>query len=152
PGPLASTPAVVGSVVYVDSGTDETGATLQARAVTTGKLLWSASHTPGSGFFRSHPAVGEGKVFVGSGTDAFDRSGAVFAFDADTGHRIWRGTVQGSGASSPIVANGVVWVATFTGTLYAFDADCAGPVCNPIFAAPALDENTNLAPAVADGT
>jgi outer membrane protein assembly factor BamB len=68
----------------------------------------------------------------------------------------WTGTTGGIESSSPAVANGVVYVGSDDGKLYAFDAagatNCAGSpkTCAPLWTA-TTGEAVSLSPAVANG-
>jgi hypothetical protein len=91
-----------------------------------GSLVWSADTR---GRVRSTPAVGDGRVVVGSA------DGRVYAFDRSSGEQLWvyetlgvtldsgdfgydRRTVQ----SSPAIARGRVYIGARDGFLYALDA------------------------------
>jgi outer membrane protein assembly factor BamB len=110
----------------------------------------------------SSAAIVHGVAYVGS------LDGFLYAFDA-TGHTncsgtpvdcapLWRG-VTPSGfqiSSSPAVANGVVYVGSDDGLVYAFDADgtrdCSGTpkTCTPLFAAQTTS-NVRSSPTVENG-
>ena len=51
-----------------------------------------------------------------------DFSGRIFALDADTGRELWRHATDGPIWSSPLVADGKVYVGTDTGELWTFAA------------------------------
>lgn len=51
-----------------------------------------------------------------------DFSGRIFALDADTGRELWRHVTDGPIWSSPLVADGKVYVGTDTGVLWTFAA------------------------------
>ena len=58
----------------------------------------------------------------------------------------------GSIFSSPVVANGVVYVGSFDGILYAFDtAGCGSPPCAPLWTSPTTGDALYSSPAVAGG-
>jgi outer membrane protein assembly factor BamB len=121
-------------------------------------LAWTATT---GGVVESSPAVANGVVYVGSN----DRK--LYAFDA-TGSAGCAGTPKkcaplwtsvGTGASifsSPVVVNGVVYVGSEDGTLYAFDAkgttNCAGVprTCIPLWTA-ATKGLIESSPTVVDG-
>ena len=106
---VASSPAVVGNVVYVGSEDNNVYA-LKAR---TGAKLWS--YTTG-GYVNSSPAVANGVVYVGSWDNNF------YALNATTGAKLWSYTTGGAVQSSPAVANGVVYVGSDDNYLYALNA------------------------------
>jgi len=78
-------------------------------------VSWVAN-MPGSNFYSS-PAVLNGLVFVGGGSDDM-----LHAYDATNGTERWSATTGNLIASSPAVANGLVYVASGDGNLYAFNA------------------------------
>jgi outer membrane protein assembly factor BamB len=148
-GPVGSSPAVVGGVVYVGSNDGKLYAFDAAGGATTctgtPKVctpLWTAA-TADAVF--SSPAVVGGVVYVGS------NDGKLYAFDAAGGATtctgtpkvctpLWTATTAGVVASSPAVAGGVVYVGSNDGKLYAFDAaggaaTCTGTpgVCVPLW-------------------
>ncbi len=76
-------------------------------------LAWQAA-MPDGGVIQSTPTVADGCVFTG--TDL----GNAYAFNADTGEKVWERTLQGGGGSfavgagvigAPAVANGLVYIA-----------------------------------------
>ena len=105
-GPIDSSPAVAGGLVYV--GSDDYK--LYALHAVTGARKWS--YITGNWIFSS-PAVANGVVYIGS-TDE-----KLYALDAVTGALKWSYTT-GSGSSSPAVANGVVYVGSVDDNVYAF--------------------------------
>jgi outer membrane protein assembly factor BamB len=78
----------------------------------TGGLMWEF-YIGGYGVY-SAPAVANGVVYVGVG------SGMVYALDAGTGALLWKSKAGVSVATSPAVADGMVYVGS--DVLYAFDA------------------------------
>ncbi len=98
-----SSPAVVGSTVYI--GSDD-GYFYALNAV-DGSLVWKLDVRLNSNDDNSaSPTVVNGVVYTSS------YYGNVFAIDASTGSKIWNHTVGtlGSGFSSPIVSNGVLYI------------------------------------------
>jgi outer membrane protein assembly factor BamB len=71
-----------------------------------GEQNWEASLASSTRGTHSTPAIVESYVF----TAGYD--GAVYAFDADTGDRLWRTQVSDAIGSSPIYYDGVVYCAT----------------------------------------
>jgi outer membrane protein assembly factor BamB len=114
-----SSPAVVGGVVY-GSG----GAGVAAFNATTGAVLWSVSPGGPLSIVGDSPAVAKGLVFIGASVPGQhgSSSGVLFALKARTGKIIWSAPVASGITSSPAVANGVVYVGSDDGTLYAFNA------------------------------
>ena len=80
-------------------------------------LRWSYP-TPG-GIYFSSPAVANGKLYVGDG------SNTLYALNADTGVLLWKYAVGNYVDSSPTVANGIVYFGTYYSdpNLYALDAN-----------------------------
>jgi outer membrane protein assembly factor BamB len=106
---VASSPAVVGGVVYIGSGDGN----VYALNAATGSKLWNFS-TRGPVY--SSPAVVSGVVYVGS----FDDN--VYALKAATGSKIWSYTTGGPVDSSPTVVGGVVYIGSFDDNVYALGA------------------------------
>ena len=115
-----SSPAVVGGVVYCGGG-----ASLAAFNATTGDVLWSASPGGPLSMVGDSPAVAKGLVFIGASVTGQhgSSSGVLYALKARTGKVIWSAPVASGITSSPAVANGVVYVGSDDGTLYAFNAN-----------------------------
>jgi outer membrane protein assembly factor BamB len=132
-GPVDSSPAVAGGVVYVGSHDDN----VYALNATTGALVWS--YTTG-GVVYSSPAVADGKVYVGS----YDNK--VYCLDALTGAQIWNYTTGGNVASSPAVADGKVYVGSNDWKVYCLNASTGTPIWNYT-----TGGNVASSPAVADG-
>ncbi len=107
PGLLLGPPAVANGIVYVC--TDY----VYALNASTGALIWSSQ----SDSYGISTTVVNNIVYVGGPND-------VEALDAGTGRVIWQHQLSGSlpFASSPTVANGVVYVITQQGVAYALDA------------------------------
>jgi outer membrane protein assembly factor BamB len=91
-GPITSAPAVANGVVYISSGDGN----LYALNATTGAFLWKQ---PGA----SAPAVSNGSVYVDGGE-------GVVAYRAADGFQEWTASVGDGYPTSPVVANGVVYV------------------------------------------
>ncbi|TMA07088.1 MAG: hypothetical protein E6J93_00230, partial [Methanobacteriota archaeon] len=117
PSYVVAAPAVAGGVVYVGDG----AGTMNALDALTGALIWS---TPGLGPFidTSTPVVAEGLVMFG--TFAFDFfSGDMVALDVNTGAVVWDNFIPGGAVgTSPAYNNGTVFVSTWDGNLYAWEA------------------------------
>jgi outer membrane protein assembly factor BamB len=164
---IDSSPAVANKVLYVgnDSGKfsafDATGAT-KCKASHVCQPLWTATT---AGFLHS-PAVAGGRVFIGS------EDGKLYAFDAagstgcsgtpKTCAPLWKATTANAVASSPAVANNVVYIGTLAGgstaaRLEAYDANgvtnCSGTPrnCTPIWASTPLGTLSVAPVSVANG-
>lgn len=123
--PLWQTPLPVGSSASVAVGagrvfvnTDQHK--LYALNQASGAILWSANTSPGVSSEESSPAVGFGKVFVGS-------DDGLFAFNVLSGNQLWKFPLNDTpGFSSPVinasVAGGnpaLVYIGTNDRKLYA---------------------------------
>jgi len=97
--------------------------------------LWRASAGGGS-----PPAVADGAVYVGSG----DRK--VYAFDEDTGRKLWTARTEAYLTSPPAVANGVVYVGSEDNRLYAFGSKMGNKLWTGVTGGPVL-----APPVVANG-
>lgn len=163
-GGVESSPAVVNGVVYVGSGDgklyafDERGQESCTGSPRTCAPLWTAA----ANTFISSPAVANGVVYIGS----FDKK--LYAYDAagtagcsgtpKTCAPLWSGTANDpTSASSPAVANGVVYISAGR-NLYAFDAGgstgCSGTpkACQPLWTAAAGGGDFNFSsPTIANG-
>jgi outer membrane protein assembly factor BamB len=139
------TPAVANGVVYVGtragptdnadgrlSAFDANGKTNCSAVTKTCNPLWTAS----VGYPTSSPAVANGVVYIGSqcyycGITPAEING-LFGFDASgttncsgtpkTCNPLWVARTASAVNSSPAVANGMVYVGSDDGTLYAFNA------------------------------
>lgn len=100
---VTSAPAVANGIVYVGSGQ------LYALNAVTGALIWSSPN----GSLLS-PAVAAAVVYVGSG--------GLYALNATTGDVIWEYAPPAYVRSTPVVANGRVYVNAYDGNLYAVNA------------------------------
>jgi outer membrane protein assembly factor BamB len=108
-----SSPVEYNGVVYVTSSDGR----LEAFDATTGNGDWSYQMSPFTlGNPVPSPAVDNGEVYAGS-------SGALYAFDAGSGTRLWSTptSTSGSQVSSPVVANGIVYASSSNGNLSAFN-------------------------------
>lgn len=88
----------------------------------SGKVVWRQS----LGYkTAASPAVGDGVVYMPlmstKGAEPGPSTGAVVAFDAETGRELWR-FQTGAVESSPLLLNGVLYFGTFDHKLYALDA------------------------------
>jgi len=117
-GVNTSSPAVVGGVVYAG------GRVVAAFNAETGAVLWSASPGGPLSIPEDSPAVAKGMVYIGASVPGprGTFTGTVYALNAHTGKTVWSAPVASGITSSPSVANGVVYVGSDGGTLYAFNA------------------------------
>lgn len=80
----------------------------------TGAVLWQASGTNAFASELAHTQAGL-RLFVNDGNE-------VVAYDADTGHPLWRTAIEGHGEGNLAYADGVVYHG-HSGALFAFDAE-----------------------------
>jgi len=76
-----------------------------------------------------------------------DFSGRIFALDADTGRELWRHVTDGPIWSSPLIADGKVYVGTDTGVLWTFAASRTLKILGET----RLDSPISTSPIVANG-
>ena len=131
---VQSSPAVANGVVYV--GDSLPNGSLYALNATTGAELWNYTVKTGQypgGCVRASPAVANGVVYAGSAYAVNSENGTllqsdynVYALDANNGTKLWNYTTGGMVESSPAVVNGVVYIGSDDGNLYAFGNQSAG--------------------------
>lgn len=105
-----STPAIAFGRVYV--GTDD------GRVVcldTNGSQIWE---TAVNGPVRSSPLFLDGKIYIGTNTDA----GTVYALNASDGSVVWMYPVNEYIMSSPSASDGILFIGSDDGRLYAFSS------------------------------
>jgi hypothetical protein len=155
-GGTVSSPAVGGGVVYMAAHHGELFA-FPTSCRNTGPdcdPLWTASLPP---ILHQSVAVTDTAVYVGANR-------RLYAFAVGCGSNgqqcqpMWKSPKLGLGdlASSPAVANGVVYLGTqaksqSNGRLLAFPAECDGPICDRLWRSPLLGGLVNSSPAVAHG-
>jgi len=109
---ISSTPTIADGVVYEGPF---------AFAAATGQPVWTAAF----GEAISSAAVANGVVYLGQ------QNYNLYAYNAATGQTLWSAATGGPVASSPIVANGRVYVVGGDGYLYAFGLPPAQPPVQP---------------------
>ena len=144
-GPVLSSPAVVNGIVYVGADKlyafDATGTTNCSGVPKTCAALWTTGFL--SGGAEASPTISANNVLyvLGGG-------GVFYAFDGagttncggtpKVCNPLWSVDLGGNdGRSSAAIANGMVYVGSFTGRLYAFKntSSCSG-TCSPLWTAP----------------
>jgi outer membrane protein assembly factor BamB len=167
-----ATPAVANGVVYVSAGNlyayDAAGNTNCSGLPKVCTPLWEGLMNSTANY--SSPDVVNGVVYLGGGGSAmlytFDASGTTNCSGSPrVCQPLWTGTVasgtnRGAVDSSPAYANGVVYIASGDGNLYAFDGNgktnCSGStvVCTQLWSATVGGSAPppQTAPAVANGT
>jgi outer membrane protein assembly factor BamB len=98
---------------------DKASDCLNALDATNGNLLWT---TPCSVFY-STPVTEEGKVLINSGH-------SLLAFNAFKGNIIWNYTTDDIICSSPVVANGIAYIASYDHSLNALNIDTGKKIWN----------------------
>jgi outer membrane protein assembly factor BamB len=168
-GAVSSSPAVANGIVYVGDflstiyGFDAAGKTNCSGTPTLCGPLWTNGVNSTIGIISS-PAVAGGLVYVGDECN-FVHPGPpncfnpphFYAFDTATGALQWTAlTDPAAVTSSPGVANGVVFVGSNDGNIYAFDASgsdgCSGTPksCLPLWTG-MTGAGVQSSPAIANG-
>ena len=119
--------------------------------------MWVAQ--VGGMVFASSPAVSNGVVYIASFNEKESTDSRLYAFRASGCGKIvcgplWSAAAGDFVASSPAVANGVVYIGSGDDLLYAFDANGCGRVsCNFLWRGIAVGSQAALisSPAVANG-
>ena len=106
--------AVYNGVVYAGSSFGQ-GVTFEALDAETGHTIWQA-HDPAL-FYYSQPAYEPSTQTILAGAE----DGQLFAYDARTGKLRWSFWTDGALETDPQVQDGIVYVTTGSGTLYAID-------------------------------
>lgn len=141
---LSSSPAVDGGVVYIGN---ERGA-LYAIDLETGVQKWQFADPQGAQI-GSSPVVVDGIVYVGVAmADPSAPGSGIDAVDAATGALLWSAATNGQVYASPAVAEGLVVVGDFAGSLYAFDAATGSLVWQTMVTSGARLQSS---PAIANG-
>lgn len=96
------------------------------------ELAWTAQVYPNgiTGLQTSSPVVANGILYVGSGANAYRQ---LYAFNATTGTQIWSAPTGGSIESTPVIANGKVYITDDAFNVYAFDANTGVKIWNRQF-------------------
>ena len=114
-GPIASSAAIAGGVVYVGGGDGD----LVALDLASGKLRWK--YATGNLIGESSPAVSGDAVYIG------DLGGVLHAVNLRDGKPLWTFKTAGEIKASPVVADGVVLIGSYDTRLYAVDARTGKP-------------------------
>jgi eukaryotic-like serine/threonine-protein kinase len=117
-GPVASSAAVAGGVVYVGGGDGD----LVALDLASGALRWK--YSTGNLIGESSPAVAGEAVFIG------DLGGVLHAVNIRDGKPLWTFKTGGEIKASPVVTGGVVLIGSYDTRLYAIDARTGKPRWN----------------------
>jgi hypothetical protein len=148
-----SSPAVVNGVAYIG---DAIGNLVAFPATGCGAdvcpPLWTA---PLSNGVHTSPAVDGGLVFVATAGNVDNGLGQLYAFRAigcggPVCKPVWVAQVPNTD-SSPVTANGAVYIASSDGLLRAYaEAGCGQPKCDPLWTGP-IGTSANASPAVDNG-
>jgi outer membrane protein assembly factor BamB len=125
-----SSPTVANGVLYIGTVYSNSVYALDAKS---GRELWTYN---AGAFVQSSPAVVNGVVYVSAGGDGQGQDGVLYALNAKTGAKLWSYPIGGCckesapaqaylqhiRESSPAVADGVVYVGSWDGTVYALNA------------------------------
>jgi eukaryotic-like serine/threonine-protein kinase len=114
-GPIASSAAIAGGVVYVGGGDGD----LVALDLASGKLRWK--YATGNLIGESSPAVSGDAVYIG------DLGGVLHAVNLRDGKPLWTFKTAGEIKASPVVVDGVVLIGSYDTRLYAVDARTGKP-------------------------
>jgi outer membrane protein assembly factor BamB len=149
-----SAPAVVNGVAYLGDAIGNlvafpaTGCGLDVCAP-----LWTAQLSNG---IHTSPAVDGGLVFVATSGNADNGLGQLYAFraagcGAPTCKPVWVAPQVPNTDSSPVTANGVVYIASSDGLLRAYaEAGCGQPKCRPLWTGN-IGSSADASPAVDNG-
>jgi outer membrane protein assembly factor BamB len=110
---VQSSPAVANGIVYIGS---EDG-NLYALSASTGVTIWTLP--TGSGLLGASPAVAGNVVYFAAYGNP---EGMFYALDASTGAILWQNATLSSINSTPAVANGLVYITSYDGYVYAFNS------------------------------
>jgi len=113
-GPAYDGGTIFSNVLYT-SGSSGVG--MFAFDATTGAQVWSAE-IPGQYAFSSPPTATNGTVYTGGAGSG----GTLYAYAESSGHLNWRASVENGDSSSPVVAQGSVFVSYACPQTYSFDA------------------------------
>jgi outer membrane protein assembly factor BamB len=109
----ASSPAVIGRMVYATVLSGAHGGRVVALDYGTGKTRWSRDLPARS---ESSPMVADGRVYFGT------QSGVVYALDASNGSVIWTYHAAGAVKASPTLKGGVLYFGDYSGEVQAVRA------------------------------
>src|SRR5262249_16414724 len=112
-GIVLSSPAADGEQVKVGSFDGK----VYSFSAADGSLRWSRSL---DGVMQSSAVVAKGVVYVNS-------QKSLYALDAATGVTLWRAAVYTGDLASPAVSDGIVFIGSTDGNLYAFSINGQAP-------------------------
>ena len=119
-GEYAAAGVVDGNIIL---GTDIVGEVISVSQM-DGRVNWTFA--PGSRGFRAPPAIVGDMVYVA------DKEGSFYALDAVTGQEIWRLQLDGWVDYDPAITDGVIYIGTMAGSVYALgDGGTELPAATP---------------------
>ena len=106
-----TSPAVENGAVYVTSE----GGLIYALNAYNGRLLWSYNTGSGdNGFAPSSASLANKVVYAGF------QDGKVYAWSAQNGRLLWQYVTGNAISSTPVIANGLVYIGSWDNNLYSF--------------------------------
>lgn len=114
-GSVVGTPAFSEGILYVGTFDSE----MLALDAQDGSVIW---RTPVDGWVWSGPQLVDGMLYFG------DLNGNFYKLDASNGNQVWRinnEEMDGPITGSPLVQDGSIYIATESGTLYAYDTEAS---------------------------
>lgn len=144
---IRGAPAVANGRVFVGADNGK----LYAFDSDKGTRIWSARPVPpGSpGVVRSTPAVADGLAYVTTGETGDPNNGRVAAFATQNGARVWRSKMADYSTSSPALANGVLYAASYDTRVYAYNSATGARLWATRWRA--IPRGINSSPAVVNG-
>ncbi|MDP5272712.1 outer membrane protein assembly factor BamB family protein [Chengkuizengella axinellae] len=112
-----STATVVEDTVYIGSSDSHRVYILDAE---TGDEKWVLP-TGDIHAIHSSPIYADGVLYFGTGANYEDDIGTLRAIDVNTHEELWRFQTEDKIISSPVIQNGVIYVTSFDGKLYAIE-------------------------------
>jgi outer membrane protein assembly factor BamB len=125
PTTIISAPVVANGTVYVESSASHSVYAFVASGGLS-KILWTDKFTNNDAVGFSSPALANGVLYVVDNFNTFSAfNGLVRALDPQTGAILWESDFSNAGgnASSPVVADGMLFVSGSDGRLYSYALD-----------------------------
>jgi len=117
---IVSSPAVRAREVVFERGGVSTAAVVSIDKLSN-TLRWSTSIEPTPGpFAYASPLIANGVIYANG-------PHALYALEEGSGAVLWRGSVASSGLASPAISDGVVFLGSTDGFLYAFSEGGLAP-------------------------
>ena len=146
---FASSPAVANGVVYIGSQHALSAFDAKGCGAATCAALWQAIDD--NDFFGGSPGIANGRVYIAQESQINVYSAEGCGQKLCSAHAILFGSgMQDAIASSPTIANGVVYAGRNSGEVFAWRADCA-TFCNEIWKGLTEDPIVSSSPTVVNG-